>query len=289
MPDKARKLGIVAGSGPLPLALAEDALSAGRQIFIVGLEGEASPEISRYPHAWCRLGAMGRFVGLLKDAGCEDVVMIGPIKRPDIRKVMPDAMALKMMPRLIGLMRKGDDGLLGGLINMLEENHGFHIIGAHEVSASLLAPAGAIGNLTPNEEQLLDIAIGIRAVHAIGTLDIGQGAIVCRGIVLALEASEGTDAMLGRIPLLPPDLRGSATAHAGVLVKLAKPGQEKRIDLPTIGTRTVENAAAAGLAGIAIEAGNALISDAVAVAKAANRAGIFVMGLSADEIKEAQR
>lgn len=293
MPDQTRKLaprklGIVAGSGPLPIALAEDALSAGRDVFIIGIEGEASPDISRYPHDWCRIGALGRFISLLKDNGCEDVVLIGPIHRPDIRKVMPDAMGLRLLPRFVSLMRKGDDGLLKGIIALLEQDHGFRVIGAHEVSESLLAPQGPLGRLKPDDEQKADIEIAIRAVLAIGALDIGQGAVAVRGIVLALEAAEGTDAMLARLDQIAPALRGTVSSRAGVLVKLAKPGQERRIDLPTIGVKTVEGAAAAGLAGIAVEAGNALISDALAVARAADKAGLFVVGLSADEIAHAK-
>jgi DUF1009 family protein len=274
---KPRKLGIAAGGGPLPLALAEAARAAGREVFIVGVEGAASPEISRFPHGWVRIGAMGRFLRLFKEAGCEDVVIIGPMTRPDLRSIIPDATGLRLLPRFMRLIRQGDDALLRGVVEFLEEN-GLRVVGPESISSSFLAPEGLLTRVVPTASQQEDIDIAIRAARAIGALDIGQGAVVCRGVVLALEAVEGTDAMLARVADLSAHLRGSETARDGVLVKLPKPVQERRIDLPTIGVRTVEEAAAAGLAGIAVEADGAIISDAEGVARAANARGMFVLG-----------
>ena len=152
------------------------------------------------------------------------------------------------------------------------------------MAESLLAPQAVLTRKIPTHQQEADIDVAIRAALAIGALDIGQGAVACRGVVLALEAAEGTDRMLERIGTLPPELRGKEGAREGVLVKLSKPGQERRVDLPTIGVKTVENAAAAGLAGIAVEAGGALIVEGEGVARAANTAGICVVGLGADRI-----
>ncbi|MEP5367086.1 UDP-2,3-diacylglucosamine diphosphatase LpxI, partial [Parvibaculum sp.] len=275
-----RKLGIAAGSGPLPVAIAKAATDEGREVFIVGIEGAASADIEAFPHAWVRIGALGEFLRLLKREGCEDIVLIGGIKRPDLSKLGLDMTAMKILPRLAGWMKEGDDGLLRGLSQFLEKDHGFRLVGAHEIAASLLAPEGILTSVSPSPQDENDIDIAARAALAIGALDIGQGAIACRGIVLALEAVEGTDAMLARVAGLPNNIRGSETKRQGVLVKLSKPGQERRVDMPTIGVETVERAAVAGLAGIAVEAGGTLIADIESVARAANAKGLFVTGLS---------
>jgi hypothetical protein len=283
--NKPRKLGIAAGSGPLPAMLAAAAQAAGREVFVVGIEGAAEKEIERFPHAWVRLGAMGEFLHLLKENCCEDIVLIGGVKRPSLASIFPDKTGRSLMPRVARWLMQGDDGLLRGLADYFEKEHGFRVIGAHEVAGSLLAPEGVLTKVAPSPEQEADIDMAARAARAIGALDIGQGAVACRGIVLALEAAEGTDRMLERVASLPPELRGGEGARAGVLVKLSKPGQEKRVDLPTVGVKTVENAAAAGLAGIAVEAGGALIVDGEAVARAANKAGIFVVGLGRERLQ----
>lgn len=285
---KPRKLGIAAGSGPLPEALAEAALAAGRDVFIAGIEGAAGKGIERFPHAWVRIGAMGEFLRLLKENGCEDIVLIGGVKRPSLAAIFPDKTGRQLMPRLARWLMQGDDALLRGLAEYFEKEHGFRVIGAHEVAGELLAPEAVLTRAVPTAEQEADIDIAIRAALAIGALDIGQGAVACRGVVLALEAAEGTDRMLERIATLPQEMRGHDDARAGVLVKLSKPGQERRVDLPTIGVQTVENVAAAGLAGIAVEAGGALIVDGEAVARAANKAGIFVAGLGRERIEKAR-
>ncbi len=286
--EKPRKLGIAAGSGPLPEALAEAALAAGREVFVVGIEGAAQKGIERFPHAWVRIGAMGEFLRLLKENGCEEIVLIGGVKRPSLTAILPDKTGRQLMPRVARWLMQGDDGLLRGLADYFEKEHGFRVIGAHEVADELLAPEAVLTRAAPTPDQESDIDVAVRAALAIGALDIGQGAVACRGVVLALEAAEGTDRMLERIVTLPPEMRGHEGAREGVLVKLSKPGQERRVDLPTIGVKTVENVAAAGLAGIAVEAGGALIVDGEAVARAANRAGIFVIGLGRDRIERSR-
>ena len=284
--EKLRKLGIAAGSGPLPEALADAALAAGREVFVVGIEGAAEKGIERFPHAWVRIGAMGEFLRLLKENGCEDIVLIGGVKRPSLAAIFPDKTGRQLMPRVARWLMQGDDGLLRGLAGYFEKEHGFRVIGAHEVAEELLAPEAVLTRVAPTDAQQADIDIAIRAALAIGALDIGQGAVACRGVILALEAAEGTDRMLERVRTLPAEMRGQDAAREGVLVKLAKPGQERRLDLPTIGVRAVENVVAAGLAGIAVEAGGALIVDGEAVARAANKAGIFVAGIGRGRIEK---
>lgn len=269
----------------MPVALAEAAQAAGREVFIVGIEGAANEDIARFPHAWVKLGAMGEFLRLLKSAGCQDIVLIGGLRRPDISKLGLDVTGMKLLPRVARWMKEGDDGLLRGLAEYFEKDHGFHVVGAHEIAASLLMPEALLTKAAPSDQQERDIDTAIRAALAIGALDIGQGAVACRGIVLALEAAEGTDEMLHRVARLPAELTGSPEVPDGVLVKLSKPGQERRVDMPTIGIQTVENAAAAGLAGIAVEAGGTLVVDGEAVARAANAKGLFVLGLSRARIE----
>lgn len=283
-----RKLGIAAGSGPLPVAIARAAKADGRDVFIIGIEGAAGKDIEAFPHAWVRIGALGEFLRLLKRAGCEDIVLIGGIKRPDLSKLGLDMTAVKLLPRLASWMKEGDDGLLRGLADFLEKDHGFRLVGAHEIAASLLAPEGLLTRTNPSSQDEADIDAAARAALAIGALDIGQGAVACRGIVLALEAAEGTDEMLKRVATLPDGLRGNEAKREGVLVKLSKPGQERRLDLPTIGVETVERAAVAGLAGIAVEAGGALIADAEAVSRSANEKGLFVIGIARARIEQAR-
>lgn len=288
MTDKVRKLGIVAGQGPLPVALAEAARAAGREVFILAIDERVSEEISRFPHARIRIGAHGEFIRLLKENGCEDIVLIGGIKRPDLSKIGLDLAGIKLLPRLMRWMASGDDGLLRGIADYLEKDHGLRVIGAHEVVESLLAPEAVLTARIPSPADEVDIDVAIRAALAIGALDIGQGAVACRGVVLALEAAEGTDEMLRRVAKLPPEMRGRSGKPEGVLVKLPKPGQERRVDMPTIGVQTVENAAAAGLAGIAVEAGGTLVVDSEAVARAADAHGIFVVGLGRERMGKAQ-
>lgn len=269
-----RKLGIAAGGGVLPIKLAEAARAQGREVFIVGLKGAAGPSIEAWPHAWVRLGAMGRFARLFKQAGCEDIVIIGPMDHPRLRDILPDFRGLLLMPDFIKRLKIGDDALLRGVVEFLERND-LHVVPAESILTSLLASEGLFTKAAPDAAHQTDIDIAIRAALALGARDIGQGAVVRGGQVIALEDVKGTDAMLYRVAAEYPE---ATAARAGVLVKLPKPAQDRRVDLPTIGSRTVERAAAAGLAGIAIEAGGAIIADADELAATADRLGLFVLG-----------
>lgn len=270
-----RKLGIIAGSGPVPLKLAEACTAMGRPLFVIGIEGEARPEIETYDHGWSRLGAIGNALDLLKKAECEDVCIIGPVKRPDFSKLKLDWTGTKLLPRVLNAARKGDDALLSFFVRWMEEQ-GFAVVGAEDVLGDLVAPEGAIGTISPGETDLKDIELGKQVVHALDNLDVGQGAIACDGLVLAVEAAEGTDEMLRRTGELPITVRGTPENRRGVLVKLPKPSQDRRVDLPMMGTKTVELAAASGLAGIAIEAGGAIVFDRSEVARLADEVGMFV-------------
>ena len=273
-------LGIIAGGGDLPVAIARAAQQAGRPVYLVALEGSARKEdVAPFPHGWASLGQLGRIIGMLKDAGCAELTMAGKVNRPDVAQLKLDARGAVALPRILAAAAKGDDALLRAVLGLFEKE-GMRVIGSAQVAGELLVLPGPLGAMRPSPEDETDIAQARQVAAALGALDVGQGAVVCRGLVLAVEAAEGTDAMLKRVAELSPALRGSEAERKGVLVKAPKPYQERRVDLPVIGATTVGLAAAAGLAGIAVEAGATLILDRESVRTAADRAGVFVYGFS---------
>jgi len=274
-----RKLGLIAGGGGLPLALAEHCRQTGRPYFVIRLRGFAEPPLDAHPGEVAGIAEIGRIVRLGRDAGCEALCFAGMVRRPDFAALKPDMRGLAWLPGAVMAARKGDEALLRYLMAGFEKE-GFAIEGAHEVMGELQLPAGPLGARAPGEGDRADIAKAIETARAIGALDVGQGAVVCDGLVLAVEAQEGTDAMLRRIAELPSDLRGSPERRRGVLAKVAKPIQEERVDLPTIGLATVEGAARAGLAGIVGVAGKMLVLDRDAVVRAADAAGLFIVGVA---------
>lgn len=268
------KLGIVAGGGTLPARLAATAQADGREVFVLAITGHAvASSLESLPHAWIRMGEAGRGIEILHQQGVEDLVMAGPVRRPTLRDLRPDWRTTRFFARL-GLRALGDDGLLKAVIGELE-SEGFHILGLHDILGDALAEPGVWGGVEPDDRAQADIAHGLVVARGLGALDVGQAVVVQQGIVLGVEAVEGTDALLRRAG----ELRRAGPG--GVLVKVAKPGQERRVDLPTIGVQTVNNAAAAGLVGIAVEAGAAVVVDRSGVIAAADAAGIFVCGVTA--------
>lgn len=270
------KLGILAGGGDLPGRLIAACQSAAREVFVVAFEGEtAAAALGAVPHAWTGVAAVGKTLKLLREAGCKEVVLAGPLRRPAFSALQPDLRGAALLAKLAksGL---SDDAVLSAVVSELERA-GFRVVGADEVLNDLLAPEGPIGKLAPGAADRGDIDYGCRVVRALGALDVGQAAVVQNGVVLGVEAQEGTDALIHRCASL------QAEGPGGVLVKLGKPMQERRVDLPTIGVTTVENACAAGLRGIAVEAANSLVIDRDGVADAADEAGIFVVGITPAE------
>lgn len=265
------RLGIIAGSGVLPRLLIEDCLGRGQEVFVLALKGHADPAIlTDVPHVWIGLGEAAAGFGALSDNDVAEVVMIGRVRRPSLRELKPDWRAAKLLARA-GARAFGDDGLLSALIGEIEAE-GYRVRGIEEVLSGLLAPPGVWGRYAPDAEATADIARGFAVARGIGSLDVGQGCVVQGGLVLAVEAIEGTDAMLARCGGLKRDGPG------GVLVKAKKPQQERRADLPTIGVQTVEQAAGAGLRGIAVEAMQTLAVDRPGIVAAADRLGLFVCG-----------
>jgi len=268
-----RTLGIIAGGGPLPTQVARAAMAAGRKVFLVGLDGYADRALlTGFPHDMARLGAFGTILSALRREGVMDLVLVGPVRRPSMLDLRPDAEGMRMMGRIGRAAFGGDDGLLAAVVRVLGEE-GFRVLGAHEILTEALAPRGLLTQASPDSQAAADIERGIAVVRALGAVDVGQGCVVQMGIVLAVEAIEGTDAMLARAQGL------ARPGPGGVLVKLVKPGQDRRADLPTIGPGTIANCHAAGLRGIAFEAEGTLITDRTATVAAANAAGLFLVGV----------
>lgn len=268
-------LGILAGGGPFPGRVAAAAVAAGRGVFIVALRGFAELQVvSPFPHAFIRMGAAGEILARLRAAGCTELVLVGPVRRPPLMDLRPDAEGARIMARIGRAAFAGDDGLLAAVVRVLSEE-GFRIVGAHEVLTEAVGPRGQMGQVAPDAAAMADIERGAAVMRALGYADVGQACVVQQGVVLAVEAIEGTDAMLARAAGL------ARPGPGGVLVKLVKPGQDRRADLPTIGPATLRAAAAAGLRGVAFEAGGTLLTDRPACITEADAAGLFLLGIEA--------
>jgi UDP-2,3-diacylglucosamine hydrolase len=268
------KLGLLAGGGTLPRRLVEACRGNGRPIFVVAFEGQTDPAtVVDADHVWVKLGAAARTIDALKQAGAEELVLAGSIQRPSLFALAPDWRGAQLLAR-IGARALGDDGLLKAVRDELE-TEGFRLIGADEVLREVVAGAGTFGAVVPDAQALADIAHGMEVARRLGDLDIGQAVVVQQGVVLALEAAEGTDALIARSAALRKE------GPRPVLVKRAKPQQDRRLDLPTIGPDTVTRCAEAGFAGIAVQAGGSLVLDRAEIVARADAAGVFVLGVSA--------
>lgn len=273
------KLGLIAGGGTLPLEIARHCEQSGREVFVARLKGFAGPELSPFPGTDVGLAEIGKCIKALKRAGCGSVCLVGNVNRPDFKALTPDFQGLMLLPSVIAAARRGDDAMLRVVLGAFAKA-GFRIEGAHEANQDLTLRAGALGKIAPSTQHMADIGRALEVARAIGRMDIGQGAVVCDGLVLAVEAQEGTDAMLRRVSTeIPKALRGTPGDYRGVLAKAPKPIQDTRIDLPTIGLATIQRAAAAGLAGIAGEAGRLLVLDREAVIEMADDLGLFIYGV----------
>jgi UDP-2,3-diacylglucosamine hydrolase len=278
-----KKLAIIAGSGDLPIRIAEHCRTNAKPYFVARLASFADQRLEAHPGGEFGIGEMGARFKAMKAEGCDAIVFAGGVARPDFAKLKLDAHFAMMLPRVLAASGKGDDAILRVMVEECEKE-GFRVVGADDVLGGLKAPAGALGAHQPSARDWRDIRKAAALASALGAWDVGQGAVVCEGLVLAVEALEGTDAMLSRVALLPQEVRGQAKARRGVLVKCPKPQQERRIDLPTIGLKTIENAALAGLAGIGVEAEGALIVGRSATVKRADELGMFIYGFTRDEL-----
>ncbi|THD80750.1 MAG: DUF1009 domain-containing protein [Phenylobacterium sp.] len=275
------KLGLIAGGGGLPAEIADHCQRVGRPFFVIRLKGFAGVEVAGFPGADVGLAELGKCIRLLKREGCSSVCLAGTVSRPDFSTLIPDGRGLLALPGAIRAARQGDDALLRFLVGEFEKE-GLLVEGAHEVTDDLTLPAGPLGAHAAGEAHMADVIRAMEVARAIGQQDIGQAAVVCRGLVLGVEAQEGTAALLQRVAGLPQALRGGAGARAGVLAKAPKPIQEVRVDMPVIGPETIAAAARAGLAGVVGEADRLLVLDRAATIAAADTLGLFILGLEPD-------
>lgn len=272
MTNKPSPLGLIAGRGELPLQLARHCRDSGRPCFVVGIADETDMELyADFPQEVIKLGQIGRAMQCFKEFGAKELVMAGPIHRPKLRNIRTDATGAKLLAKLLAAKFLGDDKLLSIVIQWIEQQ-GFKVIGPDDVLGELRAPAGVLGRHAPGEQDRTDIALGVKVLQTLSPLDVGQAVVVRRGYVLGIEAAEGTEALIARC--------GEYSGRdGGVLVKLSKTGQDTRADLPTIGPDTVEQLAAAGMRGMAVQANGALMLEQEQLCGQADEAGIFVIGI----------
>lgn len=275
---EAGPLGLICGAGSVPFAAAEAVRRRGRPVVLFPLRGWAdAAAVAHFPHHWIGLGEFGRLCRLAHSEGCRDLVMVGGVVRPSLRHLRLDWGALRQLPMLARSFRGGDDHLLSGVGRMFE-GAGFRLLGVHEAVPDITAPPGAMGRTTPPAAIAGDVTRGFALLAAMSAFDVGQAAVVAGRRVLAVEAAEGTDAMLERVAAMRSSGRITLPPRTGILVKAPKRGQDRRFDLPSIGPDTVIGAAKAGLAGIAVVAGATIVAEPQRLVEEADRAGLFVVG-----------
>lgn len=272
-------LGIIAGGGTLPLAVADGARAAGREVVVFGIDEEIAPALSAHRLHRLQWGEIGRLFDLMKREAVNEIVICGSVSRPDFSSIRLDFGAIVALPRILSMMIGGDDAVLSRVVRFFEEK-GFTVVGAHQVAPDLVARPGIMGRIAPQRRHEEDIALGFEAVAMLGRLDIGQAGVAVGGRVVAVEGVEGTDSLLARVGELRERGRLRWKGRDGVLVKAAKTQQDLRVDMPAIGPATVRAAADAGLAGLVIEAGRVLVLDRPAMVTAADAAGLFLAARS---------
>lgn len=281
-------LGVIAGGGDLPRLVAEEAMRNGWTPRILaigdGMACDWSPHQSQ-PMAWSRLGDV---FGQLRSSGVRRLVFCGTVSvRPDFRSILPSFRTLALLPQIFGVIRGGDDTLLRAAARALEKR-GFELLAVQELVPELLMPEGSVTGAVPGRDEEEALKRGFEASRVLGLLDVGQAVVASKDRVIALEGIEGTREMLERVADLGRRGRIGSKERC-VLVKGVKPHQDLRFDLPSIGVSTIEEAAAAGLAGIALTAGRALVMRIDDVTAAARRNGMFLLGRrpAADDHAEA--
>jgi UDP-2,3-diacylglucosamine hydrolase len=274
-------VGLIAGGGAMPFAVADSLAARGIDPILFALKGVCDPvAVERFRHRWIAVGQFGRAAKLFRAEGCRDLVFIGALVRPALSEIRLDWGTLRVLRLIWAAYRGGDDHLLSGIGRIFEQD-GFRMVGIKDVAPDLLMPKGCATRAAPDEAATADIARGREVLAALGPFDIGQAVVVIDGHVVGVEDIEGTDGLLARVARLRSEGRIRAKAGRGVLVKAPKSTQDLRFDLPTIGPRTIEGVVKAGLAGLAVVAGNTIVVEPQAMIEAADAAGVFVTGLPA--------
>jgi UDP-2,3-diacylglucosamine hydrolase len=273
-----KPLAILCGGGDFPIQVAKAAIQQGRNPVMVGVVGAADKRIEAYPHFWVHMGEVGKLFRSLKDRNIAEIAIVGAMTRPEFADLRLDWGAVRRLAGLASLFRGGDNRLLVGIARFFEKE-GVAVVGVHQIAPQLLVSAGALSALSPSAQAQADARKGAGLIAALSPFDAGQAVVVANGRVLAVEAAEGTDAMLARIADLRAAHRLRLKGKAGVLIKAPKSDQDLRLDMPAVGLKTIEGAKRAGLEGIALAAGRVLIADRAAFVRAADEAGLFVFGL----------
>jgi DUF1009 family protein len=278
-PDDGAPIALICGGGSLPFAVARTLEGRGRRVLLLALRHWADPAaVARHRHHWVSVGQLGRMMRFARAEGCRDIVFIGTVVRPSLTRLRFDWFTLRALPRLMRSFRGGDDHLLSGIARIFED-HGFRLRGAQEVVPDILVPEGLLGRRAPSAGDRQDIARALALLAAIGPYDVGQAAVIADARVLAIEAAEGTDGLLDRVAELRASGRIRGPERRGVLVKAPKPAQDRRFDLPTICPKTIEGVARAGLAGLAVVAGETIVAEPDRVARLADELDVFVVGV----------
>jgi DUF1009 family protein len=273
------KVAIICGGGRFPIVAAQAAQAQGHEIVLLALRGVASAEVEAFPHVWLGIGQLGLALREMRERGIKHLCFIGGLGRPELSELRLDWGGVKRLPEIVKLLKGGDDHALKGVIGLFERED-LQVIGVDKLAPELLAASGAMNKFTLPPELVEDLDFGLNCLADLSAYDCGQSLVVANRRILAIEAAEGTDAMLGRVAELRENGRWRAKGRAGLLIKAPKAGQDLRVDLPAIGPATIEAAARAGLRGVAVAAGQVLILDRAAVAAQAEEAGLFLHGFA---------
>jgi len=267
-----KKIGMIAGSGSMPVEIIKHCNENGIEIYVIGLEPFASEEqLKEAPHCFAKIGEAGKMIKTFRNNNIQDIVLAGGIKRPSFKELIPDWEGMKILTKL-AIKKMSDDNLFRSVIKEVEML-GFRILSIEEVVPDMMFYEGIYGKVKPSKEDMDDIERGFVVAKALGAVDVGQAVVVQEGMVLAVEAIEGTDRMLARAASVKKE------GKPPIMVKVLKPKQDLRVDLPAIGLLTIEQLKKYGIKGIAVEAGGILLIEREAVIKMANEAGIFIIGI----------
>lgn len=275
--EQTTKIGIIAGGGKLPQVIINSCQKSGKEPFIIAIDNEFDgyDQLASTPHITINIAAAGKAIKYLKKENIKDIIFVGTLKRPALSSLRPDAAGVQLLAKISKSKITGDNKLLSIIADFFTEKK-FSVVGIDDVAPDLLAPNGIMGKIHPKQTACDDIDFGITVAKTIGSLDIGQSVVIQKGVVVGVEAIEGTDALLDRVKNLQQEGEG------GVLVKVKKPQQDRRLDLPTMGTTTLDNAHKAGLSGIAFDSGSTLILDQEQFIKHANTLGLFIIGIDVE-------
>ena len=264
---------IIAGAGILPRLIAEDAMRSGRKFCVVLFDGFSPDWAQDLPIFAARFEAIGQMMDGLRNLGCDSVTFAGAMARPVLDFARLDSKSRELLMALM----QGDDAMLRNIAAFFERE-GFRVVGAHEILANLLVPVGILTRVQPSQTDQADAARGMAIVAALGAADVGQAAVVAQGICLGVESIQGTNALLEFVAATGEKFKPDPRGAKGVLCKAPKPGQDWRMDLPAIGMDTIGKAAAAGIGGVALQAGGVIALDLAAVVAEADRLGLFLFG-----------